>query len=207
MIEQRKISCRKMPKDYFNWDDKRRASITEDEKEQENIEKALEFIDQILRKKCTPEKYAEFLRDGTVICQILSAACPTPLGQAKQLAANPTDRQRIEKLIFDLFDFGVQPSNLFEPDDLLNGRNIPQVTKALLDICQMVYRGQGRSRLRSTGCINRHQFHCLHCNGESFESAGKWRDHMFEFHRDLFANPGILEIVQDQAGASSKPKK
>ena len=39
----------KMPKDYFNWDDKRRASITNEEKEQENIEKALEFIDQILR--------------------------------------------------------------------------------------------------------------------------------------------------------------
>ena len=39
----------KMPKDYFNWDDQRRASITNEEKEQENIEKALEFIDQILR--------------------------------------------------------------------------------------------------------------------------------------------------------------
>jgi len=38
-----------MPKDYFNWDDQRRASITNEEKEQENIEKALEFIDQILR--------------------------------------------------------------------------------------------------------------------------------------------------------------
>ena len=76
-----------------------------------------------------------------------------------------------------------------------------QVTRALLDICQMVYRGQGRSRLRSTGSSNRMQFHCLHCNGESFESAGKWRDHMFECHRDLFANENIMAIVED------KPRK
>ena len=39
----------KMPKDYFNWDDARRTSITIEEKEEENVEKALEFIDQILR--------------------------------------------------------------------------------------------------------------------------------------------------------------
>jgi len=192
-----------MPKDYFNWDDKRRASITNEEKEQENIEKALEFIDQILRKKCNPEAgpYAEFLRDGKILAEVLAAACPTPLGQAKVLSENPSDRERIEKVVYDLFDFGVQPSNLFEPDDLLKKRNIPQVTRALLDICQMVYRGQGRSRLRSTGSSNRMQFHCLHCNGESFESAGKWRDHMFECHRDLFANENIMAIVED------KPKK
>ena len=80
-----------------------------------------------LRKKCDPEKYAEFLRDGTIIAQVLAASCPTPLGQAKQLSDNPSERERIEKIIFDLFDFGVQPSNLFEPDDLLKAKNIPQV--------------------------------------------------------------------------------
>ena len=80
-----------------------------------------------LRKKCSPEHYAEFLRDGKVLAQVLEASCPTPLGQAKELSENPTDRERVEKLIYDLFDFGVQPFNLFEPDDLLKGRNIPQV--------------------------------------------------------------------------------
>ena len=38
-----------MPKDYFNWDDKRRTSISHEQIEKENIEKALEFIDQITR--------------------------------------------------------------------------------------------------------------------------------------------------------------
>lgn len=38
-----------MPKDYFNWDEKRRVSVTDEEKERENQEKALEFVDQILR--------------------------------------------------------------------------------------------------------------------------------------------------------------
>ena len=71
----------------------------------------------------------------------------------------------------------------------------------------MVYRGQGRSRLRSTGSVHRNQFHCLHCNGESFESAGKWRDHMFEFHRDLFANEHIMAIVKDKADEKQKKEQ
>ena len=81
------------------------------------------------RKKCNPEAgpYAEFLRDGKILAEVLAAACPTPLGQAKVLSENPSDRERIEKVVYDLFDFGVQPSNLFEPDDLLKKRNIPQV--------------------------------------------------------------------------------
>ena len=83
--------------------------------------------DLYYRKKCNPENYAEFLRDGKIFSEVLAASCPTPLGQAKELPETPTDRQRIEKLIYDLFDFGVQPSNLFEPDDLLKGRNVPRV--------------------------------------------------------------------------------
>ena len=80
------------------------------------------------RKKCpNTEQYAEFLQDGKILAEVLAAACPTPLGQAKVLSQDPTDRERIEKVIYDLFDFGVQPSNLFEPDDLLKKRNIPQV--------------------------------------------------------------------------------
>ena len=77
----------------------------------------------------------------------------------------------------------------------------------MLDICQMVYRGQGRSRLRSTGSINRNQFHCLHCNGESFESAGKWRDHMFECHRDLFAENIMAIVLEENDPKKQKPKK
>ena len=67
------------------------------------------------------------MRDGKILSQVLAASCPTPLGQAKELSNDPTDRERVEKLIYDLFDFGVQPTNLFEPDDLLKGRNVPQV--------------------------------------------------------------------------------
>ena len=68
------------------------------------------------------------MRDGKIIAEVLAASCPTPLGQAKELSLDPSDRERIEKIIFDLFDFGVQPSNLFEPDDLLKARNVPQVS-------------------------------------------------------------------------------
>ena len=45
-----------MPKDYFNWDDKRRTSISHEQIEKENIEKALEFESRKHVYKSTNEK-------------------------------------------------------------------------------------------------------------------------------------------------------
>ena len=40
----------------------------------------------------------------------------------------PTPQDRVEKIINDMFEYGVSVENLFEPADLLNDKNIPKVS-------------------------------------------------------------------------------
>ena len=63
-----------------------------------------------------------------IIEEVIFKSCPTPLGK-KQRAA-PTDMKtndRVEKIINDLFEFGVSIEVLFDVDDLVKAKNIPKV--------------------------------------------------------------------------------
>ena len=65
-----------------------------------------------------------------IIEEVIFKSCPTPLGK-KQRAA-PTDMKvndRVEKIINDLFEFGVSIEVLFDVDDLVKAKNIPKVWK------------------------------------------------------------------------------
>ena len=66
-----------------------------------------------------------------IIEEVIFKSCPTPLGK-KQRAA-PTDqmktRDRVERIINDLFEFGVPIEVLFDVDDLVKAKNIPKVRK------------------------------------------------------------------------------
>lgn len=64
-----------------------------------------------------------------IIEEVIFKSCPTPLGK-KQRAA-PTDMKvndRVEKIINDLFEFGVSIEVLFDVDDLVKAKNIPKVS-------------------------------------------------------------------------------
>ena len=56
-------------------------------------------------------------------------ACPTPLGRKQRSAPeeNMKPRERAEKIINDLFEFGVAVDMLFDVDDLIKAKNIPKV--------------------------------------------------------------------------------
>ena len=90
----------------------------------------LDFIYQILRKRCEPGNYVEFLQDGTVIEELMIRACPTPLGRKlkNKYPKNPTTNDRVEKIINDMFEYGVSLEYLFEPKDLLDAKDIPKVS-------------------------------------------------------------------------------
>ena len=66
-----------------------------------------------------------------IIEEVIFKSCPTPLGK-KQRAA-PTDqmktRDRVERIINDLFEFGVPIEVLFDVDDLVKAKNIPKVSR------------------------------------------------------------------------------
>ena len=116
---------RKTSKDYLDSD----ALLTVPQQMQEKQEKVIDFIHQVLRKNCELGTYADFIRDGTVIEELMIRACPTPLGKkvAKKLPKNPTATNRVEKIINDMFEYGVPVEKLFEPDDLIQAENIPKV--------------------------------------------------------------------------------
>ena len=90
----------------------------------------LDFIYQILRKRCEAGNYTKFLQDGSVIEELMVRACPTPLGKKmkNKYPKNPTPQQRVEKIINDMFEYGVSLENLFDPNDLIEAKDIPKVS-------------------------------------------------------------------------------
>ena len=99
------------------------------ELEKDKQKNVLDFIYQLLRRQCEPGKYIEFLRDGVVIEELMMRACPTPLGKKikNKLPKNPTPEDRAEKIINDMFEYGLPLEHLFAPDDLLQAKNNPKV--------------------------------------------------------------------------------
>ena len=56
-------------------------------------------------------------------------SCPTPLGKKQRSIPeeNMKPRERTEKIINDLFEFGVAVDMLFDVEDLIKAKNIPKV--------------------------------------------------------------------------------
>ena len=67
-----------------------------------------------------------------IVEEVIFKSCPTPLG--KKQRAFPTDQMkpadRIERIVNDLFEFGVPIEVLFDVDDLLKAKNIPKVSRS-----------------------------------------------------------------------------
>ena len=116
-----------MPRDYFAFTNCRPRKMTEEEEFKQNQMRVIEFIHQDLRKKCDPEHFVSFIKDGDVINELLQRSCATPLGKKKELPKRSSHREKIEKVISDLFEFGVDIDCLFYPEDLIEEKNIPLV--------------------------------------------------------------------------------
>ena len=65
-----------------------------------------------------------------IIEEVIFKSCPTPLGKKQRSfpEEHMKPRDRIEKIINDLFEFGVPVDLLFDVDDLLQAKNIPRVS-------------------------------------------------------------------------------
>jgi len=180
-----------MPKDYFEAPEVEEEFLTEEEKHV----KVIEFVYQVTRKSCDIGDYTGWLQDGKIIEEVIFKSCPTPLGK-KQRAA-PTDMKtndRVEKIINDLFEFGVSIEVLFDVDDLVKAKNIPKVTSCLLEIKNMVYTGQGRSKLSSTlDGVTRAPFRCSVCK-EKFPRSDQLKYHMCDNHPELI-EPSLRQLL------------
>jgi len=181
----------RMPKDYFEVE-----TVQEEQSEEDKQAKVIEFVYQVTRKTCNPEEFASWLQDGKVVEEVIFKSCPTPLG--KKQRAFPSDQMkpadRIERIVNDLFEFGVPIEVLFDVDDLLKAKNIPKVTACLLEIKNMVYTGQGRSKLKSTmDGVTKAPFRCATC-GEKFPRSDQLKYHMCDNHPELI-EPGLRALL------------
>merc|ERR1711997_1040153 len=180
-----------MPKDYFEVVEEPEEVVSESERQA----KVIEFVYQVTRKICDIGEYTGWLQDGKIIEEVIFKSCPTPLGK-KQRAA-PTDMKtndRVEKIINDLFEFGGSIEVLFDVDDLVKAKNIPKVTSCLLEIKNMVYTGQGRSKLSSTlDGVTRAPFRCSVCK-EKFPRSDQLKYHMCDNHPDLI-EPSLRQLL------------
>jgi len=171
-----------MPKDYFDY----KADGDEEEmSEAEKENKVLEFVYQVTRKSCPPGEYVSWLQDGKIIEEVIFKSCPTPLGKRQRSLpdASMKAKERVEKIINDLFEFGVGIDLLFDVDDLVKARNIPKVTACLAEVKMMVYTGQGRSKLKSVQDVVKASFRCTVCK-EKFALSDQLRNHLCEKHPD-----------------------
>merc|ERR1711990_236479 len=182
-----------MPKDYFEVaEEPEQEAVSESERQA----KVIEFVYQATRKICDIGEYTGWLQDGKIIEEVIFKSCPTPLGK-KQRAA-PTDqmktRDRVERIINDLFEFGVPIEILFDVDDLVKAKNIPKVTSCLLEIKNMVYTGQGRSKLSSTlDGVTKAPFRCSVCK-EKFSRSDQLKYHMCDNHPELI-EPSLRQLL------------
>jgi len=190
-----------MPKDYFE------VEVTEEVLSEEDRQaKVIEFVYQVTRKSCEVGEYTSWLQDGKVIEEVIFKSCPTPLG--KKQRAFPTDQMktqdRIERIINDLFEFGVPIEVLFDVDDLMKAKNIPKVTACMLEVKMKVFTGRGRSRLKCVQDVVRAPCRCSVCE-EKFNSGDKLKNHMIKMHPDRIG-PNLKALLQKMAQLEENAK-
>merc|ERR1712079_213743 len=190
-----------MPKDYFEVEE-----VQEQVSEEEKQAKVIEFVYQVTRKTFQPGEFTAWLQDGKVVEEVIFKSCPTPLG--KKQRASPQDQMkpadRIERIVNDLFEFGVPIEVLFDVDDLLKAKNIPKVTDCILEIKMMVFTGTGRSRLKSVQDKVKAPYKCEVCQ-EKFSRSDALKQHMCKMHPDKIG-PNLKALLQKMAAMDENKK-
>merc|ERR1711953_442874 len=195
----RSVQTPGMPKDYFEAaEEPEQEAVSESERQA----KVIEFVYQVTRKICDIGEYTGWLQDGKIIEEVIFKSCPTPLGK-KQRAA-PTDqmktRDRVERIINDLFEFGVPIEVLFDVDDLVKAKNIPKVSLCLLEVKRMVFLGSGRTRLKSVQDVVKAPFRCSVCE-EKFRTSDALKTHLCQQHPDKIGPNLKALLMKMSAGA------
>merc|ERR1711892_1537239 len=98
--------------------------------------KVLQWIVSVVKEKPTTD-YDRFIQDGTVISKLMVRIVfnSVPIEQIyTNWGINPV-LDRVKSVIHEMRRYGV--TELFEPKDLMEMRNIPLVTKSLAQLCKL----------------------------------------------------------------------
>jgi len=101
--------------------------------------KVLQWMVNILKVKPeSPSMYERWIQDGTILAKLMMAICfnsvPREVIHANW-GCNPV-LDRVNSVIFEMRRYGV--TDMFEPQDLMELRNIPRVTRTLAQLCKLL---------------------------------------------------------------------
>jgi len=99
-------------------------------------EKVMRWITGILQVEPTTD-YEHFIRDGSVLSKVMTSIVfnSVPIEDIDQTGGCNPSFDRIKSLIREIRRYGVQ--DVFEVEDLLELRNIPKVTKCLIQLSKL----------------------------------------------------------------------
>ena len=86
----------------------------------------------------SPSMFERWIQDGTILARLMIAICFNSVPREQIHAnwgCNPV-LDRVNSVIFEMRRYGV--TEMFEPQDLMELRNIPKVTKSLAQLCKLV---------------------------------------------------------------------
>ena len=96
------------------------------------------MVNILKEKPESPSMYERWIQDGTILARLMMAICfnsvPREVIHANW-GCNPV-LDRVNSVIFEMRRYGV--TDMFEPQDLMELRNIPKVTRTLAQLCKLV---------------------------------------------------------------------
>jgi len=108
-------------------------------KDMELERKVLQWMVNILKERPeSPSMFERWIQDGTILARLMISICFNSVPRETIHAnwgCNPV-LDRVNTVIFEMRRYGV--SEMFEPQDLMELRNIPKVTKSLAQLCKLV---------------------------------------------------------------------
>ena len=99
----------------------------------------MQWMVNILKERPdSPSMFERWIQDGTILARLMIAICFNSVPREQIHAnwgCNPV-LDRVNSVIFEMRRYGV--TDMFEPQDLMELRNIPKVTKSLAQLCKLV---------------------------------------------------------------------
>lgn len=96
----------------------------------------LQWINELTGETIPKGTYEEVLRDGVLICKLMEKIQPGSIGKINQAPSGGElshfkKVENISKFLEAILKYGVPEGDIFKADDLVDHRNIPQVTNTI----------------------------------------------------------------------------
>jgi len=100
----------------------------------EQEKEILEWICAVLDQPLPEEDYADYLKNGVVLCKLMNKIAPNSIPKFKEKGPAFLLMENIQAFVGAAKKYGVPDEEIFQTPDLFEARNIPQVTLCLFSL-------------------------------------------------------------------------